>query len=188
MNKEIKNSVFRIRRFSCDPSASTVPVELGVCSQSPSQQSAQWAAVSVRPQYWFQHTTWWWRRWGWTPRLLCRTASSSVLAELNSFSCLRKYILCGVFLMMVGSHWRSWVMVVRRKQNESNSGDEGFSQDDGQMGCVLLKVHNNLHNILVVQQQVVVAALRHQTFSLQQTHQCLRWVWQCWCHLQTQLA
>lgn len=65
-------------------------------------------------------------------------------------------------------------MVVRRKQNESNSGDEGFSQDDGQMGCVLLKVHNNLHNILVVQQQVVVAALRHQTFSLQQTHQCLR--------------
>lgn len=42
-----------------------------------------------------------------------------MLAELNFFSCLRKYILCWVFLMMVGSHWRSWVMVVRRKQNES---------------------------------------------------------------------
>lgn len=126
----------------------TGPAEMRFCSQSPSKHSA--------------------------PPDCCVELHLHRVGRLNFFSCLRKYILCGVFLMMVGSHWRSWVMVLRRKQNESNSGDEGFSQDDGQMGCVLLKVHNNLHNLLVVQQQVVVAALRHQTFSLQQTHQCLR--------------
>lgn len=41
-------------------------VEMGVCSQSPSQQSALHAKVSVCPWWWRQHSTGGWRRWEWT--------------------------------------------------------------------------------------------------------------------------